>query len=465
MAAVLQLAIIGLAWMLSTGRITTELDPVRWMTVLGVAAVSITVCSGLISLARFALSRDRISLDVGVLMLVVAAGWLVPRTLVPVLGYDWGSAGRAMALGAACTVLALTIVVVVRPAIDQRLSVPRRLATTAIPLILAPTTILLLGFDFDGTVLRYLALPLIGISAAIALTGGILRHRWLVAFVGMQFLGIQIAELFGIEAANEQGQLWLLGVGMISFTAACLGLYGVVVDLRQAFIGDQARMSRSWSELQKARKIALKEREAHQDRMHSLRSGLLGVEAVAWTISGATDPIEVGEIIAIEVSRLRELTERSRLEVTEFNLTDALDDLVVSKLRQGKALTLDTPRSLWIHAARAETVDAVHCLVDNAVRHAPGTPITISAGLSKDAEHMEIRVRDRGPGVPVKMREKIFSRGMTTHAEGTGIGLPVARMIAEAQGGELVYQPRLGGGSEFVMSLPLELAGAERLFV
>jgi signal transduction histidine kinase len=464
-AAALQFVIIVFAWLMSQGTITTELDPQTWTTLLSVVALTVTACSGLVSLARFVLSRDRVSLDVGVLMVVIALGWLTPLRVVTSVGGDWGAAGRAMALGSACTVFGLVLAVVFRPAVDARLSVPRRLATITFPMFVPPVLVLMLGYDFDGSLFRYLSIPLMAVSAVIALTGGLLRQRWLVTFIGMQLLGLQTAELFGFEAEVEADR-WLLSAAMVAFSASALGLYGVVVDLRQSYIGNEARLTETWADLQKTRKIALKEREAHQDRMHSLRSGLLGVESVAWTISGATDPIEVGQTIAIEVQRLRELTESSKLEITEFNLTEALDHLVVSKLRQGKALTLDTPKTLWIHAARAETVDAVHCLVDNAIRHAPGTPITISAGLSGDGEYMEIRVRDRGPGVPIKMRDKIFKRGTTTHEEGTGIGLPVARMIAEAQGGELVFHPRLGGGSEFVMRLPMEPIGAhgERLF-
>lgn len=463
-AAVLQTSIAVLAWLIARGSISLPWNAPTLTIGLTAAAVSVAICSGLISLARFALSRDRVSLDVGVLMVVIAFGWLIPLRAVPALGSNWGATARVMALGTAFTVLGLTLAVVFRPSIDQRLNVPKRLGMIAVPLVVPAVLVSMLGYEFDGDLLRYLTTPLMATSAVIALTGGLLRRRWLVTYMGMQFLGLQTAELFGFEATVAEDDLWLFGAGMVVFAAASIGLYGVVVDLRQSFLSNQEKMTQSWTALQKARNVAMKEREAHQDRMHSLRSGLLGVEAVAWTISGATDPIEVGEILAIEVRRLRELTERSKLEITEFNLTEALDQLVVSKLRQGKALTLDTPKSLWIHAARSETVDAVHCLVDNAIRHAPGTPITISAGLSGDAEYMEIRVRDRGPGVPVKMRDKIFKRGITTHDEGTGIGLSVARMIAEAQGGELVFQQRLGGGSEFVMRLPLEPVGAERLF-
>jgi two-component system sensor histidine kinase KdpD len=73
-------------------------------------------------------------------------------------------------------------------------------------------------------------------------------------------------------------------------------------------------------------------------------------------------------------------------------------------------------------------------------------------------------VRDRGPGVPAEQRERLFepfqrgpSRG---ESGGTGLGLAIARGAARAQGGDVVYRPREGGGSVFTLRLPaVEIPG------
>jgi signal transduction histidine kinase len=76
--------------------------------------------------------------------------------------------------------------------------------------------------------------------------------------------------------------------------------------------------------------------------------------------------------------------------------------------------------------------------------------------------HAEIRVLDRGLGVPRGSGEKIFEKFYRAHdslssgVQGSGLGLTIARQIARAHGGEVVYEPREGGGSCFILRLPLK---------
>jgi signal transduction histidine kinase len=73
----------------------------------------------------------------------------------------------------------------------------------------------------------------------------------------------------------------------------------------------------------------------------------------------------------------------------------------------------------------------------------------------------EVRVLDRGTGVPRGSEEKIFEKFYRAHdslssgIEGSGLGLTLARHIARAHGGDVVYEPREGGGSCFRLRLPL----------
>ena len=78
--------------------------------------------------------------------------------------------------------------------------------------------------------------------------------------------------------------------------------------------------------------------------------------------------------------------------------------------------------------------------------------------------HAEVSVLDRGPGVPAGCEEKIFEQFYRAHdslssgIQGSGLGLTLARQIARAHGGDVVYEPRDGGGSGFVLRLPLSPA-------
>ena len=68
---------------------------------------------------------------------------------------------------------------------------------------------------------------------------------------------------------------------------------------------------------------------------------------------------------------------------------------------------------------------------------------------------------DRGPGVPRDSAGKIFEQFFRAHdalssgIQGSGLGLTLARQIARAHGGDVTYEPREGGGSCFVLRLPL----------
>jgi signal transduction histidine kinase len=80
----------------------------------------------------------------------------------------------------------------------------------------------------------------------------------------------------------------------------------------------------------------------------------------------------------------------------------------------------------------------------------------IRVGAYSDGERLSIDISDAGPGIPAERREELFEFGKTTKAGGSGIGLPLSQLIAEAHGGSLVYQANNGSGATFRLTLPLE---------
>jgi signal transduction histidine kinase len=71
-----------------------------------------------------------------------------------------------------------------------------------------------------------------------------------------------------------------------------------------------------------------------------------------------------------------------------------------------------------------------------------------------------VTVRDSGPGVPIDERERIFDRfyrsslHRTDRTASTGLGLPIARKVAEMHKGRVWVDPAPGGGSIFTLALP-----------
>jgi two-component system sensor histidine kinase KdpD len=95
-------------------------------------------------------------------------------------------------------------------------------------------------------------------------------------------------------------------------------------------------------------------------------------------------------------------------------------------------------------------------LLDNAIKYSPhGRPVEVRAWAENG--HVTVAVRDHGPGVPVEHRRLIFEkfgRASGGNKPGTGLGLFIARSIAEAHGGTVVVESAEGGGARFVLRLP-----------
>ena len=153
------------------------------------------------------------------------------------------------------------------------------------------------------------------------------------------------------------------------------------------------------------------------------------------------------------------------VRMTPMYLDEVIDEVVRA------ARVMASPRTVAIEASTvpsaAFTGDEelvrrmIINLIDNAVGHAPaGT--TVRVELDETAQGYAIAVKDQGPGVPEAIRQHIFerfyrgdaSRRSGTH-DGAGLGLALARWIAQAHAGDVMLARSSSSGSTFVISLPL----------
>jgi signal transduction histidine kinase len=135
----------------------------------------------------------------------------------------------------------------------------------------------------------------------------------------------------------------------------------------------------------------------------------------------------------------------------------------------------DIPQGpLWVKGDRDALAQVLMNLLSNAEKYSDGTKeISLRVAAASDAgappaprptgtPGVEVRVLDRGLGVPKECAEKIFEQFYRGHdsvssgIQGSGLGLTLARQIARAHGGDVLYEPRAGGGSCFILRLPLE---------
>jgi signal transduction histidine kinase len=97
---------------------------------------------------------------------------------------------------------------------------------------------------------------------------------------------------------------------------------------------------------------------------------------------------------------------------------------------------------------------ALRNLLENAVR-ASSVGGVVEVALELHGDLAVILVADRGPGVPPELLARIFDPYFSTHDSGTGLGLPIARRIAEEHGGSIGARNREGGGLAVEIRIPL----------
>ena len=133
--------------------------------------------------------------------------------------------------------------------------------------------------------------------------------------------------------------------------------------------------------------------------------------------------------------------------------------------RYETTLTLDCPSELPVLLADSDRFkEIVINLVDNAFKH---TPPHGSVELSAEAssEHLMVKVRDSGPGIPEEEIPFLFERFFRgtgrggRRAGGTGIGLAIVKEIVDSHRGRIEVESRPGAGTTFVVSLPLRKSG------
>jgi two-component system sensor histidine kinase KdpD len=210
---------------------------------------------------------------------------------------------------------------------------------------------------------------------------------------------------------------------------------------------------------------------------HDLRSPVATLALLA-DPAGGFGPSQALQRVGEEARRLGEYlgtlqrfanTSGPALQLEAYDL----GALVQVALRSGEAML--AKRTVRVHAPRRETlawcdrtltVQVLGNLLQNAARYsAPETSIDVFCTSTPDA--LEIVVADRGPGLAGSDVERLFMplrrkpapwSEPVTEAARMGMGLSIARTFARAQGGDVLYRDREGGGSCFALRLPKPLS-------
>ena len=191
------------------------------------------------------------------------------------------------------------------------------------------------------------------------------------------------------------------------------------------------------------------ERRLTDEIAHELRTPLSVVLAEADLARRTADPAEREGLDAIHAAAGR--------------MRDSIDTMLASaRMHAGGAgratvgelmSTLGLPPTAYdavvLAAPTAPLAASVRPLLENAERHGSGVT---RVEVTREGRSVVIAVLDDGPGVPPADLEAVFQPGHTTHADGSGLGLALARRMARTAGADLVARP--GPGGRFEVRVP-----------
>jgi signal transduction histidine kinase len=203
---------------------------------------------------------------------------------------------------------------------------------------------------------------------------------------------------------------------------------------------------------------------------HELRTPLAAMTAVLENLADGVVPADQAHLGSAldQAERLRRLVAdlldlsrleagMSRLDPRETPVGALVADCVREVTAAGRSATYDVsvPADLAVAVDPDRLRQLLTNVLDNAARHSPhDRPVRVSAGAEPGGWWLE--VTDAGPGVPPEDRERVFERfGADASGGGTGLGLAVARWVAELHGGRLhLVDPGPAGGARLRLELP-----------
>lgn len=206
---------------------------------------------------------------------------------------------------------------------------------------------------------------------------------------------------------------------------------------------------------------------------HELRSPLsrmrLALELTGddGDIEGLADDVqEMEKIISTLLEAERLNSRHAAVNISRVKALDLVDNLVADFFaRQRERIAVNVPADVHINVDEARVTLLLKNLVSNALRYTSKEDGPVSIEVEESADAWILRVRDQGPGIDEDQRPFIgepFYRGdpsRTRNTGGSGLGLYLAKLVAEAHGGMLTLDESYTDGASFVVTLPFEPAG------
>jgi signal transduction histidine kinase len=289
---------------------------------------------------------------------------------------------------------------------------------------------------------------------------------------------------FPIERENETGgALVLIRFGGPAFCDNDLSI-GRVISYSLSGLLRYQQVQQKVHQLQAEQKQALLQNDFVSTITHELLTPLGFIKGYTTTLLRTdatwdkTSQLEFLSIIDQETDRLQELIDNlldsarlqsgnMKMEYQPVRLDGLINDLILRTKTHHPDFDLralgeqSTPP---IQGDPRRLTQVFDNLLSNALKYAPGSPVTI--GLRAEKKGVELKFQDTGPGIPAVFIPHLFERffrnpEQAPNVRGTGLGLYICRQIIEAHNGKIHVESQVGVGTSVIIWLPCKQPGPE----
>lgn len=468
------LVVISLPFALTGGRgpVPDSLDAPALNGALGAMTALLAVIVGSVSIVRWRVIGEATSLRVGlgVVLLGPAAALEVGGLVAPRLEHD----AFPLILAPAFFVAGLFAlgVAFVAPDVEDRVTL-RSVALIATAWIVAAALVIQFGPELDtpfgpprsvsetagGPTPVRLAI-LLGLTAlATAYTlRGLRRQRWLHTWIGLMLFALALSTALR-ALAHAPGDVRLMGAEVLALLGLAFAANGSARELAAAYKQQRARLFDTEVRAETVEFRRRVERAAREEQAHDVQSVLMSVQAALRALERDSSTLDrsqrtaLSDALGAELTRVRDLLamDSTPFDARRFLVGEAIAPLAICQRAAGRDVRVSIPATLEAFGHPTVVAEIVENLMTNAARHAPGSPVYVSANPIGLAVH--VRVEDCGPGIEPVERDRIFERGTHGDDGGSGLGLFVARRLSRELGGDLWVEDSAHGGAAFVLML------------
>jgi|GEM_PF-725053 len=346
---------------------------------------------------------------------------------------------------------------------------------TAGPLagILLDSTVIAIALTVHGPVPGLNGLAVMTILVTSALLLPMLQGVAVVGYMGATSIGMVILESMDapfVGVVGPESEHVVMDAVIVAVFILTIG-WVLFLSVR-VILSAQDRQAEALARERRA--LALKN-EFVSMVSHELRTPLTGIAGFTETLSERwtrLSPSEIDEYLSImgnETEHLTNLVEdilviprleagQLRLEMEEFDLATEAHAMANLMLGDG-SFSVAIPPGVTVAADRTRLRQVLRNLMENAHKYG-GDQVLVDGQLTRSGLY-EVSVADNGRGVSLGDQDRIFehfeqlSTGDSRIQQGVGLGLPIARKLAAAMGGDLWYQDRFPSGADFRFTVRL----------